>query len=394
LLPFTISIELNIKEAHIKFCEESSIDLQPLAIVRLTLNGRVSNWTKNLHVKAKIELEATYYNDKISNWEPLVEPVMVREDVYRPWSISLWFAIEEGGILQPPINDKGLQFIEFPVRDLDYSVLDKKTAAESGVVEDVGRIEVDLKYADLAQVQQAERVQSSIIDVASISSQEEEDEETTKEEEATPSSASYINIESNDLLNLNVTPSAYKVIMYLAQITAGSDEKEILENKAKRPFKFLNFLGESATLVVLPVSILRPEYVIGFNFEVNADSSNCRRQFEQDAESLYHSTESMSQTSHINLQDAQLNMLDTVRSQVDTIYDEKYKFSIHIKGFEEVKLSLKTDGAYLIQLRERPDKGGDRQIDKTRSRKPIDMIKYNIMFRIRTNYGRAKVIFR
>lgn len=120
------TLELNIKEANIKFCEESSIDLQPLAIVRLVLNGKVSNWTKNLHVKAMIELEATYYNDKISNWEPLIDPVMVNEDDYRPWSISLWFAIEEGGILQPPINDKGLEFIEFPVKDLDYSVLENK----------------------------------------------------------------------------------------------------------------------------------------------------------------------------------------------------------------------------------------------------------------------------
>lgn len=39
------TLELNINEAHIKFCEESRIDLQPLAIVRLGLKGYYFNIT-------------------------------------------------------------------------------------------------------------------------------------------------------------------------------------------------------------------------------------------------------------------------------------------------------------------------------------------------------------
>ncbi len=359
-------LELNIKEAHIKFCEESNIDLQPLAIVRLCLKGKVSNWTKNLHVKAKIELEATYYNHQISNWEPLIEPVLVCEDVYRPWSISLWFAIEQGGILQPPINSNGVQFIEFPVKDLDYSVLENQITLENELEnEAVSLNEADMPYQS----------QSSIIDMISIS----REKKVKKEKEPISSTASFINIESNDLLSLNVTPTAYKVIMYLAQITASSSETEILENKSKKPFKLLNFLGESATLVVLPVSILRPEYVIGFDFKVKTED----QLDQQDVESLYHSTESINQISQVN----------TVKLQVDANSDEKYKFYIHIDGFEKVKLSLKTDGAYLIQLRETINTDTERRIEAYH-KKTLDMIKYNIMFRIRTNYGRAKVIFR
>lgn len=45
------TLELSINELYITFCEETGLDLQPLAIVKLKLNGRVSNWTRNLHLK-------------------------------------------------------------------------------------------------------------------------------------------------------------------------------------------------------------------------------------------------------------------------------------------------------------------------------------------------------
>jgi hypothetical protein len=70
-------------KTFITFCEEGSFDLQPLAILKLELNGRVSNWTKNLHTKAALTLEASYYNDRLSNWEPLIENIMQKEDEYR-----------------------------------------------------------------------------------------------------------------------------------------------------------------------------------------------------------------------------------------------------------------------------------------------------------------------
>jgi hypothetical protein len=47
------TLELSINELYITFCEETGLDLQPLAIVKLKLNGRVSNWTRNLHLKVK-----------------------------------------------------------------------------------------------------------------------------------------------------------------------------------------------------------------------------------------------------------------------------------------------------------------------------------------------------
>jgi hypothetical protein len=89
--PVLEALDLVINEAFITFCEETGLDLQPLAIVKLQLNGRVANWTKNLHTKALLTLEASYYNDLLSNWEPLIENVMQKEDEYRYRSIIYIF---------------------------------------------------------------------------------------------------------------------------------------------------------------------------------------------------------------------------------------------------------------------------------------------------------------
>lgn len=186
--------------------------------------------------------------------------------------------------------------------------------------------------------------------------------------------------------------------MYLAQITAGSDDKEVLENKSKYPYKFLNFLGEKSLLIVSPSSILKPEYVIGFEFD---NTSRLLTTNGEDSDSMYHSSLSINNmpVNKIEPVDTPKTLLkNTIISQVDTLFDEKFKFSLEIEGFEKVNLSLKTDGSYLIQLREIKKKNtldmSSNAIELNQNnRNMIDMIKYNIMFRIRTNYGRAKIIF-
>lgn len=50
------TLELSIGELYITFCEETGLDLQPLAIMKLQLNGRVSNWTRNLHLKVNMDI--------------------------------------------------------------------------------------------------------------------------------------------------------------------------------------------------------------------------------------------------------------------------------------------------------------------------------------------------
>lgn len=59
------ALDLKVLKAFIIFCEETGPDLQPLAVVKLNLNGRISNWTKNMHFKSDLCLEASYYNDRL-----------------------------------------------------------------------------------------------------------------------------------------------------------------------------------------------------------------------------------------------------------------------------------------------------------------------------------------
>lgn len=40
-------------------------------------------------MKGEIRLELSYYNEKISTWEPLIEPVMQSENLYRPWEVLI-----------------------------------------------------------------------------------------------------------------------------------------------------------------------------------------------------------------------------------------------------------------------------------------------------------------
>jgi hypothetical protein len=59
------ALDLEIEKAFITFCEETGVDLQPLAVVKLKVDSRIANWTNNLHCKADIFLEASYYNDRL-----------------------------------------------------------------------------------------------------------------------------------------------------------------------------------------------------------------------------------------------------------------------------------------------------------------------------------------
>jgi hypothetical protein len=34
-------------------------------------------------------VQASYYNDRVGAWEPLIEPHVEEENVYRPWEMSV-----------------------------------------------------------------------------------------------------------------------------------------------------------------------------------------------------------------------------------------------------------------------------------------------------------------
>ena len=40
-----------------------------------------------IHGEVSLSLDVSCYNDQLSLWEPLLEPVMKQEDVYTPWKL-------------------------------------------------------------------------------------------------------------------------------------------------------------------------------------------------------------------------------------------------------------------------------------------------------------------
>jgi hypothetical protein len=198
------ALDLQIGEFVITFCEEAGLDLQPLAIVKMQLDGRVSNWTKNIHCKADLTLEAVYYNDFLSTWEPLIENVMQTEDHYRPWILSLWFAMEPGTVLKPPLPGKKIENEkdEFPVRDLDYTKLNDELKIFS-------ELEPPRISQLMSRVSSSNSMSTNQMFSGSIGKKM--DMEAQNISSLVLQTANYIMIESKDVLNLNVTPSAYKV---------------------------------------------------------------------------------------------------------------------------------------------------------------------------------------
>lgn len=57
----------------------------------------VCNWKSvfffQLNGKADLRLEANYFNEELSEWEPLIEKLETR-DGFRPWELSVGVSIE------------------------------------------------------------------------------------------------------------------------------------------------------------------------------------------------------------------------------------------------------------------------------------------------------------
>ena len=142
----------------------------------------------------------------------------------RPWILSLWFALEPGCILQPPTENQGIDMIDFPLKDIDYSKLDEEVlnlnrnnnnenfindGLERLQAEDVNITTNNINNNDRnRQIQTFENKRDSLDSKKNNGSNS-----LTKQERDDLKTASYILIESNDILNINVTPSAYKVIL-------------------------------------------------------------------------------------------------------------------------------------------------------------------------------------
>ncbi|XP_021923386.1 vacuolar protein sorting-associated protein 13A-like isoform X4 [Zootermopsis nevadensis] len=59
----------------------------PVLLFKSSVEASIKDWSKQMHMKAEIQMQASYYNDRVGAWEPLIEPCVEEENVYRPWEV-------------------------------------------------------------------------------------------------------------------------------------------------------------------------------------------------------------------------------------------------------------------------------------------------------------------
>ncbi|CAH1274208.1 VPS13A [Branchiostoma lanceolatum] len=59
----------------------------PSLCVKSGVEAIMSDWSSQMRMKADVHLEATFHNEKLGVWEPLIEPIMEKNGTYRPWDI-------------------------------------------------------------------------------------------------------------------------------------------------------------------------------------------------------------------------------------------------------------------------------------------------------------------
>lgn len=61
----------------------------PVLMLKSSLEYTMHDWSKQMYSKCEINLQASYYNEKVDTWEPLIEPIVCEENVYRPWELII-----------------------------------------------------------------------------------------------------------------------------------------------------------------------------------------------------------------------------------------------------------------------------------------------------------------
>eukprot|EP00058_Branchiostoma_floridae_P017686 XP_002603175.1 hypothetical protein BRAFLDRAFT_226506 [Branchiostoma floridae] len=82
----------------------------PMLVLEASFYSEVKDWSGKLHVTAELNMEVAYYNDSLTVWEPLLEPV---EDggKRRPWELSAEVSLDDASPLTSPQGEADLEVI-------------------------------------------------------------------------------------------------------------------------------------------------------------------------------------------------------------------------------------------------------------------------------------------
>ncbi|XP_052807431.1 intermembrane lipid transfer protein VPS13A-like isoform X2 [Mya arenaria] len=83
------TMTVDVEEVCAFFEVENLDQTAPLLCVRTSIDMKLTNWTKQMRMLTDLELDVCYYNERLSVWEPLIEPNMVQEGNYEPWALKI-----------------------------------------------------------------------------------------------------------------------------------------------------------------------------------------------------------------------------------------------------------------------------------------------------------------
>ncbi|KAL4233205.1 hypothetical protein ACF0H5_007889 [Mactra antiquata] len=120
--PPSETFHLDVQEVC-AFFEVDNLDQSvPLLCIRTSVESRILNWTKHMRVTADFVLDVCYYNEKLSVWEPLIEPNLVQEGLYEPWALKVQMFQAQSFPIVCNYDDNGLDMPDGMQADVEQII--------------------------------------------------------------------------------------------------------------------------------------------------------------------------------------------------------------------------------------------------------------------------------
>lgn len=65
------------------------LEESPVFLLKSTFEMTMYDWSSLLNCTCELTVQANYFNDNIQTWEPLIDPIVVDENEYKPWEILI-----------------------------------------------------------------------------------------------------------------------------------------------------------------------------------------------------------------------------------------------------------------------------------------------------------------
>ncbi|XP_068229043.1 intermembrane lipid transfer protein VPS13A-like [Palaemon carinicauda] len=69
----------------VSFEKQSLKSAIPVLLMKVALTGEINDWSKLMYTKADVNLQLSCYNEEFASWEPIIEPIMEKNQSQRPW---------------------------------------------------------------------------------------------------------------------------------------------------------------------------------------------------------------------------------------------------------------------------------------------------------------------